>query len=369
MDSECQVKKSHTPSSELGVPRKKTHVSSSELGTPRKKTRASSFELESPRKITHASGSELGSPRKITLASSSELGTLRARFADLAWEIGRYVRRKQKDAMPSSASSTSIPVELAYRAIDAYLEIVSQSLFDDEFEAWQFLDRAIELAHSINDRDRCLKAKAALLQLQHSAEASNPAYVLWRFDEIAWNRANALNFSDAEKQCLIDILERGLARRVSLSDKTLFDPHAAMDIADRLQRRRTQRGEKAEAQRSIKTAGAAFEDAAKSADALLASAWLEDLIPRYRNEGLNDDVARIEAAIRSRADEAAGEMKKIEVPLSIPKEKLNQWAEQVAGSAPEEAFRRLAAAGLIREEAARKSAQAVSYTHLRAHET
>lgn len=283
--------------------------------------------------------------------------TLRARFADLAWEMGRYVRRKQKDATPSSASSISISVELAYRAIDAYLEIVSQSLFDDEFEAWQFLDRAIELAHSINDRGRCLKAKAALFQFQHSAEASNPAYILWRFDEIAWNRADALNFSDAEKQCLIDILERGLAHRASLSDKKLFDPHAAMDIADRLRRRRTQRGEKAEAQLAIKTAGAAFEEAAKGADALLASAWLEDLIPRYRNEGLNDDVARIEAAIRSRADEAAGEMKKIEVPLSIPREKLDQWAEQVAGSSPEEAFRRLAAAGLIREEAARKSAQ------------
>lgn len=115
--------------------------------------------------------------------------------------------------------------------------------------------------------------------------------------------------------------------------------------------------EQDEARRAIKTGGAAFEEVAKGAQSLLASAWLEDLIPRYRNEGMSEAVARVEAAIRNRAGEASGEMKRIEVPVSIPKAELDKWADQVAGTTVEEAFRRIAAAGLIREESAKKSIQ------------
>ncbi|MBI2803130.1 MAG: hypothetical protein HYX63_23165 [Gammaproteobacteria bacterium] len=277
----------------------------------------------------------------ISRSENARHPTLRARFSDLAWEIGRFLSRKPKAGETSTRPPISISIghELARRAIDGYLETLSRALFEDEYHAWQFLDRAIELASSINDQERCTKAKSALFAYQQTIESSNPTYMLWRFDEIAWNRSATLSLGDGEKQMLIDVLERGLAKRAATADKTHFDPHAAMDIADRLHRRRIQRGEQDEARRAIKTAGAAFEEVAKGAQALLASAWLEDLIPRYRNEGMSEDVARVEAAIRNRAGEASGEMKRIEVPVSIPKAELDSWADQVAGTTSEEAFR------------------------------
>ena len=295
----------------------------------------------------------------ISRSENARHPALRARFSDLAWEIGRFLGRKPKGGETSTRPPISVRIgrELAQRAVDGYLEALSRTLFEDEYHAWQFLDRAIELASSMNDQERCTKAKSALFAYQQSIESSNSAYMLWRFDEIVWHRSTALSLTDGEKQMLIDVLERGLAIRSSTTDKTHFDPHASMDIADRLHRRRTQRGERDEARRAIRTAGAAFEEVAKDAQALLASAWLEDLIPRYRNEGMLEDVARVEAAIRSRAGEASGEMKRIEVPVSIPKDELDKWADQVAGATVEEAFGRLAAAGLIREESAKKSMQ------------
>jgi len=82
-----------------------------------------------------------------------------------AGEIGRHLARKPKPGEPPTRPPISIPVsyELAQRAIDGYLETLSRALFEEEYHAWQFLDRAIELAGSIHDRERCAKARHTLL--------------------------------------------------------------------------------------------------------------------------------------------------------------------------------------------------------------
>src|SRR5688572_30494414 len=98
-----------------------------------------------------------------------------------------------------------------------------------------------------------------------------------------------------------------------MTTKERFDPHQALDAADRLTKRLANKPE--EIRRVVKRAESAFEEIAKQASGLLAVAWLEDLIPRYRAVGLIEDVARVERSIRQRAEDARGEMKRISVPL------------------------------------------------------
>jgi hypothetical protein len=128
-----------------------------------------------------------------------------------------------------------------------------------------------------------------------------------------------------------------------------------MTAADRLARRWGAPGDLPKMRAALKTAALAFEEAAKGADGLLASAWLEDLIPRYRRAGMPEDAARVEQTIRGRAAEAQAQMKRIEVPLDIPKGELDKWADRVVGASLDEAFRRIAGEFLTREEATQKS--------------
>jgi hypothetical protein len=80
---------------------------------------------------------------------------LRARYADLAWEIGRYRRDEVK---ASGAAPGELPrgpeIVWAHRAIDSYLDAVERRLVSDDFRTWMTLGRAIELAISVSDGDR-----------------------------------------------------------------------------------------------------------------------------------------------------------------------------------------------------------------------
>jgi hypothetical protein len=86
--------------------------------------------------------------------------TIQARFADLAWEIGRHKKVGR------------ITQDLARRAIDAYLQAVDRHLYANVTDAWLWLDRAIELADGIKDQVRFLSAREAALKLFRSLSAA-----------------------------------------------------------------------------------------------------------------------------------------------------------------------------------------------------
>lgn len=293
----------------------------------------------------------------IERSANAKHPVLRARFADLSWEIGRFLKRAPNSNKATSGKpiSIDIPVVLAHRAIDAYIDAVEEGVTEDEYYAWQFLDRAIELAVAINDTTRLEKAKTCLFMFYRKIAETGGKFMWWRLDDITWERAKALKLVPDENQAVIASLENALTRHSDISNREVFDPHMAMDAADRLMRRHRETNESDKAKQALKIAATAFEEAAKGAQALVALSWLEDLIPRYRNAGMKEDAARVERIIRSRAKEAQGEMKRIEIPLKIPKEELEEWAERVAGSTVDEALSRIAVTCLIREDSTRES--------------
>lgn len=275
-------------------------------------------------------------------AENAKHPLIRARYADLAWEIGRYLKRDLKDRItcPSPVVSVDLPFTLVQKAVDGYLDGVELRLAKDEYHSWVYIERAIVLAISINDQSRGLRAKSVLFAYHRSLVAAGGKFMWWRFDDITIEREKTLSFTDADAKEVLDALECALIRYSDISNRQEFDPHAALSAVDHLIHRfGTNRPE---IQRVIKIAGTAFEGIAKEAAGLVAIAWLEDLIPRYRAAGLVNDSARVERLIRERAEQARGEMKRISVPIDISREEMEKWADAVIGSNLQEALGRIA---------------------------
>ncbi len=285
---------------------------------------------------------------------------LRARYADLAWEIGRFLRAQAKRGGLEIGSA--IPVSLCHSAIDAYLEVVRCNQFQDEFRAWLYLGRALELALSVRDATRIAQAKGTLFELYRRLDAAETQWMWWRFDELVWAHAKGLGLDDSERLEVVNLLERVLAQCSDSSDRKHFDPHHAMAAADCLQRWRAQMNELAEARKAIGTAARAFEEAAKRAGGLTAIAWLEDLIPRYRQAGMLEDAARVEQTIRQRAADAQAEMKTVEASIEIPPDELEQWVAQFLSGSMADALTRIAGHFVIKEDAAKSSLRDMSAT-------
>ena len=292
----------------------------------------------------------------IVRAASAKHPVMSARYADLAWEIGRYLKRPAKDPQDSPKPITlDIPVSLAQSAIDGYLDAVERGLAEDEYHCWNFLDRAIGLSISLNDEGRVARAKAALFDYYRKMASGNGKFLWWRLSDLTAERGKALRLDERDKKAIVESLEAALSRHSDIKDKERFDPHAAMSAAHHLISRLGNAPE--EIRRVVKRAAGAFEDIAKEASGILAISWLEDLIPRYRNAGLLEDAARVERAIRHRAEQALGEMKQISVPVEIPREEMDKWADAVVGSSLQQALGQIAFHCMAREENAKKTVQ------------
>lgn len=285
-----------------------------------------------------------------------------SRYADLAWEIGKYLGRPSPDGAKDKAPPKKIPVSLARRAIDAYLQAVEQALYNSEFYAWAYIDRAIELAAMVNDTERLAKLKVALFELKDRLAGEEGRFAWWRFDDILWSRAKPINLDAADIGQAIAVLERALKRASDISDPEGFDPHAALKAADRLARRRAQTKEPEEATRALRTAALAQEAAAGLAEGMTAIALLEELLPRYRAAGMPDDVARVEAATRGQAERARGEMKRYSVPVNISKEELDRWSDKFLEGTLAEGLALLAWDCLIKEGVAQSQLKDLAQT-------
>jgi hypothetical protein len=288
-------------------------------------------------------------------AGTARHPAIRARYSDLAWEIGRYLKRPEKERKNGAKPplSLDIPVAMAQVAIDSYIHAIERGVAEDEYHSWAYMDRALGLAISLNDKVRIAQAKSALFSYYRKSARENQNFLWARLNDLTEDRERPLELTDAEKQEILTSLENALALRSNMESKELFEPHQARDAADRLARRL--QGNAAEVQRVVRRAGAAFEKVAKEASGLLAIAWLEDLIPRYRDAGLEDDAVRVEQLIRGRAAEAHSEMKTITVPMQISREKLEQWANSIMGQTLEQALGLIALQCMVKKDEIEKT--------------
>jgi transcriptional regulator with XRE-family HTH domain len=301
-------------------------------------------------------------------ARASQHPVLRARYADLAWEIAKF-RKAAAPANPQAPPPVRPDPQNASLAIDAYLEAVERHLAPDDFRGWHLLGRAVELAATIRDDAQLVRAKRAIFAYREACEAADPTYAFWLFDDIVWEYRRVLELTADERAIEVAALKRVLALRADASNPQRFDPHFAQDAADRLGRWLARPGDQAEARQAADAAGLAMETAAEQVPALSGIAILERQAARYRNAGDDAAAARVEESIRRLAPQAQGELRHHKTRYEIPADEMDAWTEHVAGDTFEEGLQRLAAGNLIRkgqsEAAVRKIAEtAVLQAHI-----
>ena len=273
--------------------------------------------------------------------------TLRARYADLAWEIGRFWNRCHP-----TEQRIALDQAIARRAVEAYLEAVEQGIAKDAHQAWRFLARAQDLSLRIKDDHLADRSKRVAYAYHRARVASGHQAYWWKLDDLIWER-KARGLSAEERQELIQWLEDALARHSEVGDSERFDPHQALDAANRLSRWYRVSGQRDREIKAIRSAGTAFEDAAPKASALTANAWLESLLVNYRSAGLPEDAARVEAAIRARGGEAEQSLKRFEATINIKPEDLEAWLDEITAGSIELAFGRIVVNCMSKEEALR----------------
>jgi Domain of unknown function (DUF4209) len=254
---------------------------------------------------------------------------LRARYADVVWDLKKRAINKQPD------------VQVARRAIDAYLDAITAKLYKDPpIHGAQASQRALQLALSINDKTRVQLCKTVMLDLfDHSLQPGNGGVWTTLFDTLT--EGKRAEVTPEETAHLIRGLERMLSSGATRGDKG-FDPWGAEAAARRLASYYERQGKKEDAQRVIRTYGKAFEELSAEASPMLAMSWLQPVHDEYKNRGMNEDAARVQAASAEKGRNVASDLKQIRIPLEFTEEQLQQLTNDLTQGSPRDALLRIA---------------------------
>jgi hypothetical protein len=273
----------------------------------------------------------------VARAEAAKHPALRARYADLVWELASRVTGAKPD------------IRFARMAVDAYLETVVRELTDSEHQTWRFAVRALELSISISDEARLQAAKTTLFAIHRPPRPDGKRGMWWLLDEALADNKGA-RLTREERAEIIDGVEAVLRSASNIEEASSFDPFATQDAADRLARHYARLKRPDDVVRVVRTAGDAFEKVAEQAEPLLATTWLQDVYRRYRQAGLNADAARVEAAIRARAQAVRDSAKRIEIPLHIKPEEVQKWLQAITDGDSAAVLRRLGGHFLLRAD-------------------
>jgi hypothetical protein len=253
---------------------------------------------------------------------------MRARYADLVWDLSRVVTGNRPEIAHAS------------HAIDAYIDVIDKKVYFNEVQAEDFVSRVINIAIRINDESRIGKAKKAIFDLYPLVSDIEPRGLWWLLFDNLYGLKKA-NLTAAEKQTIVDELERRLRLTSDQANKQRFDPFAAQGAAERLERHYRRIGQLAEVHRVIRTYGQAFENAAKEANPLLAVAWLQPVFEKYQDVGLREDAARLQQILETRGPQAQAAMQRVEVPAQFTMEDMEKYAEALIAGDRQQALRQI----------------------------
>ncbi len=255
--------------------------------------------------------------------------TLVLRYADLVWDFSPTV------------CEAAANIELARRIVDSTVRLSQLEKHRFEASLVTELKRALSIAISINDKDRVARVRDAILSFEARVE-DDTRCGLWgfSFDSLVENKRVELS-SEAELS-LVNALEQRLTRFANPEGGGL-DPHGAEAAAMRLARYYNRSDRRDDARRVLLTYSVAFQQAAKEAEPLVASAWLQKVYEVLHQHGLHQDADELESRIREFGRRAVGQMKQFSTTVDIPKEKLDAYIQELTEGALGDALNRIAA--------------------------
>jgi hypothetical protein len=247
---------------------------------------------------------------------------MRARYADLVWDLKRAITGQKPDP------------EYARVAVDSYLDAANQERYPMEVVGIQWLDRALDLSRSINDQERIKRVVDFMFEFyDRVAQPKFGGTWLFLYDNLYGKQF----VSPDQEFRIIANLETMLAKT---SDTTPsadgvyvnLDPWGAEAAAQRLAQHYQRKGDKANVERVIRSYGRAFEHMAREASPMLAMAWLQPVIERYEQEGLKAEAEQLQLVAGEKGKHIASDLKSVSVTVEIKPDEISKLMEQLLGS-------------------------------------
>jgi lysyl-tRNA synthetase class 1 len=270
---------------------------------------------------------------------------LKARYGDLAWDMSQVIGQKKRDP------------EDARVAIDGYLASILMRA--EPHERFQAAIRALDLASLISDPARVKNARDALMNLHREAVKADRGQWWFAVDRLIEDKKAVI--TDQERCELVADLEALIVRFTDQSKPEKFDPHSAQDAANRLIKhyRRTQQPDDVKRLHAI--VARAFEHSASLGNAMLAAAFLQTAMDRYREAGMPDDSRRIRILMQTKIGEANAEMVPVGTEIKISFDNMEKFLDAVIGDNIGTSFARIAREFLLKrkglEETIRKTSE------------
>lgn len=272
---------------------------------------------------------------------------LKARYADLAWEMCVIVAKTRRDP------------KMARLAIDAYLASIPVAVLSDTHERFAAALRALDLASLTRDMERIELARAALLQLHREVMDELPGPWWFAFDRLIDDKN--VGVTEDERHVLVSDLEEIVRSHGDISAPHGFNPHALQDAAKRLIRYYTRLRQSGDVKRLNEAIARAFEHFAGLGNPLLASAVLQTSVNAYRDAGLSEDSKRVRILMEEKIGQARESMATIEGKIEIPSDQVEEFLKAIVAGDLKSTFVRIAAYFLpqrrLVEEAVQKTLQ------------
>ena len=240
---------------------------------------------------------------------------LKARYADLAWDMSRVVAGKSPDP------------EMARIASDEYLISITQGFRKETHDRFVVVLRALDLGLMLGDQPRVEAARLALIGLHREAVAADQGLWWMAYDRLIDDKRSGV--TEDERDQLVADLESIVTQRANIADPKVFDPHATEDAAKRLIKHYRKSGKGDDAKRLSAVVAETFEHFASLGDAMVASAALQTAVNSYRDAGMQEESHRARVAMEDKIARSRDEMTPITIERTIPKEDVEQFLKSV----------------------------------------
>jgi lysyl-tRNA synthetase, class I len=271
---------------------------------------------------------------------------LRARYADLLWDLASKIGKIKRDP------------EHARAAIDSYLDSATTVYREHSYERFSAVLRALDLSLQIQDAASAAKAKNALLQLHRTAIAEMQGQWAAAFDRLITEK-NA-GVTDAERDQLVADLETIVARRSDKTKPDTFNPHDVQAAADRLIKHYGRVKRPNDVKRLHESVARAFEHFSSLGDAMLASAVLQTSVNSFKAAGMRDESQRVRRLMQEKTKQARSEMRTISSEYEITKDDMDAFLAGVVKDDVGQTFARIASEFLPRRAALDKQVKSTA---------
>jgi hypothetical protein len=252
---------------------------------------------------------------------------LKARYADLAWELARRIDGRR----PAFEHATA--------AIDAYLDSVESSLTAEFHDQMEQSCRALDLACSIRNKERIIRARDVLLAIHNRAIAGEGFW--WRsFDRLICEK-NA-DLSDKDRENLANSLEGLAIIYAKTDDPAAFNPYHLESVAKRLATYYLRLGSRNDVVRINELIGRTFEHVATLGNAMQASSNLQTAENAYLDAGMSEDAKRARVARGKAIRQSREEMQEFSISGTITLDEMESFLDQVITVNPVYSFARIA---------------------------